>query len=73
MLVFDRKWWEATGANKDDGLAVSATVRKEWPFARRWALGVGAMASFFRTLGEGYTFFTLSIVSSLSFYLTPVT
>lgn len=73
QVTFARNWWEATGTNKDDGLAVSATLRKEWPFASRWALGVGALASFFRTFGEDYTFFDLSVVGSLSFYLTPVT
>jgi len=70
-VTFAHHWWTATGSAKDDGVAVVASVRREWPIARRWALGIGAPVSFFRTSGDDYTFFDLSLVGSVSFHLTP--
>lgn len=72
QATFARKWWEPTGANKDEGLAINASVRKEWSASSRWTLGAGAQASFFRTFGADYTFINLSLVGSVSFYLTPM-
>ena len=71
QVTFAHHWWEATGDGKNEGVAVIASVRREWLIARRWALGVGAPATFFRTSGDDYTFFNVGIVGSLSFYLTP--
>lgn len=71
QVTFAHRWWEATGDGKDEGVAITASVRREWLIARRWALGVGAPASFVRTSGDDYTFFNVGIVGSLSFYLTP--
>lgn len=71
QVTFAHHWWEATGDGKDEGVAVVASVRREWLVAKRWALGVGAPASFFRTSGDDYTYFNVGIVGSLSFYLTP--
>ena len=71
QVTFAGNWWEPTGANKDVGLAVNASLKREWFFTRRVALAVGAQASFFRTFGERYTLFNLSLVGSMAFYLTP--
>jgi hypothetical protein len=71
QVAFARNWWEATGADKDEGVAAAASVRKEWLFAKRWSLGAGAVATFFRTFSADYTFFTLSLAGSVTFYLTP--
>ncbi len=71
QVAFAHNWWEATGTKKDEGLAVNAVARREWYFARRWALGLGAQAAFFRTFRMDYTFFNFSVVGSVTFYLTP--
>ena len=68
---FARKWWEATGSDKHGGIAISASARKEWPLSRKWALGVGGQACFFRTSRADYTFCVLSAEASAAFYLVP--
>ena len=69
QVAFAENWWEATGSDKDDGLAVNASLRREWPVSGRWALGVGTQASLFRSFDADYTFFAVSAVGSVSFHL----
>ena len=70
-VTFAHKWAEATGTHKDEGFAIGASLRREWPVARRCALGFGTQACSFRSFGDDYTFFVLSVEGSMSLYWVP--
>lgn len=73
QVAFARHWYTPVGENRDGGLALAAAIRKEWPLAPHWTVGVGLPAYAVRTFDRGYTFVGLAAVGTVSFYLSPRT
>jgi len=59
--------WQKTGDFIEDGYAVSFGIDKKWVLSKRFDLGVGPYAFFFKT--NNYTFTNFSINFWLDFYL----
>lgn len=69
QVAFARNWRDPIGVNIEGGLAVTASVRKEWPVGKRWAVGAGPQVFLFRTFGKDYELFGASLMGSVTFYL----
>ena len=69
-VAFAKKWTEATGKDKEKGIALGLSADKEWIVSKHFSFCLSTVSSFFKT--KKYEFSTFSINCSLLFYLTTL-
>lgn len=71
-VSFAKEWTEPFGSDGGNGLGINMSIDKEWFVAKRWGFRLGPQLFWINTAETGYKFFTISLNSTLVFYLKPV-
>jgi len=65
-------WTQIMNDGRQEGLALSLTLNREWLLSKRWSIGLGAQGFYFKTRNIQYEFTHLGLTGAISHYFTPV-
>ncbi len=71
-VTLAHNWKEVVNDGRQDGYAINLSLNKEWFISKRWGLGIGTQAFYFKTNGIEYKFIHFGINGAVVFHLAPV-